>query len=228
MIRNTCIRAVLIFSCFFYFTGCSNQVLLNANKLQKEQTVNLELKSGEKISGTISAIDGNTITILDKNNVTKDIQKQDILTINGPQPFYDSNGYLINEKEIIKNKTNDKFWLFTVSGSTLSAGVSFFLSSMIARSQGENSNAPIITTGTLTGTVIGGFLFSRIGKQKDRTNAINHIRIARASAKLNALDEEKDKKKQLEREIEKLKSERESQEAELEKLRKQIKQKSDN
>jgi len=228
MIRRTCISAVLILFSIIYFSGCGNHVLLKRNQLQKEQTVNIVLKSGEKHSGTISAIEGNTITISDKNGVKKEIAKQNILNVHGPQPYYDSNGYLISEKDIAKNKSNDKFWLFTVSGGALSAGVSFFLSSMIARSQGEDTNAPVITTGTISGTVIGGYLFSRLGKQKDRSNAIEKIRIARAGEKLNNVVEEKNKKEKLEREIEKLKSERENQEAELKELRKKINQNSDN
>ena len=228
MIRKTCISAVLIFSCFFQFTGCGNQVLLKTNKLQKQQTVTMVLKSGEKLSGTISALEGNTITILEKNNISKKIQKQNIRSIKGPQPYYDSNGTLISEPDISKNKTNNKFWLFTVSGSALSAGVSFFLSSMIARSQGEDTNAPIITTGTIAGTVVGGYLFSRLGAQKDRTRAIEKIRIARAGEKLNSVVEEKNKQEKLEHEIENLKSERERQEAEIEELRKKINQNSDN
>ncbi|MBN2410253.1 hypothetical protein JXQ31_01090 [candidate division KSB1 bacterium] len=228
MTRKTYISAVFILSCLFYFAGCGHQVLIKTDQVQKEQSVNIVLKSGEKYSGTVSAIEGNTITILDKNNIKKEIQKQTILNIYGPQPYYDSNGKLISEKEIAQNKTNEKFWLFTVSGGALSAGVSFFLSSMIARSQGEDTNAPIITTGTITGTVIGGYLFSRLGSQKDKNNSIDKIRIARAGQKLNNVIEDKSKKDQLEQEIEKLRIERERQEAELQELRKKINQKSDN
>ncbi len=228
MTRRTYISAVILLFCFVCFAGCGHQALIKTNQLQKEQSVNIVLKSGEKYSGTVSAIEENAITILDKSKTNKEIQKQTISKIYGPQPYYDSNGKLISEKEIAQNKTNEKFWLFTVSGSALSAGVSFFLSSMIARSQGEGTNAPVITTGTITGTVIGGYLFSRLGKQKDRTKTIDKIRIARAGEKLNNVVEDKNKKDQLEQEIEKLRIERERQDAELQELRKKINQKSDN
>lgn len=220
---NISILVVVIF--IFLTSACSKQVLLKDDKLQSNQTVTIQLKTGQKITGLVDSAAEKTITVVDKTSARHEIEKRNIARITGPQPWYDANGSLISEKEIAKAKTNKNFWLYTISGAALSAGASFFTSSMIARASDDESNAPLVTTGTVAGTVVGGFLFSRLGISKDREDAIESIRLVRSSDNLNKLDNEKAKQEKIQQEIDRLKNEREAQDSELEKLRKELEKK---
>jgi len=220
---NIIIFGVVMF--IFLTSACSKQVLLKEDKLQNNQTVTIQLKSGPTISGLVASATEKTITVVDKTSSRHEIEKRNIARITGPQPWYDADGALISEKEIAKVKTNKNFWLYTISGAALSAGASFFTSSMIARASDNESNAPLVTTGTIAGTLVGGFLFSRLGINKDREDAIESIRLVRSSDNLKKLDNEKTKQEKIQQEIDRLKSERETQDFELEKLRKELEKK---
>ncbi len=224
MIKSYRIVSVLIII-IFLSSACSKQALLRDDKLQSNQTITIEMKSGQKIAGIVDSASEKTITVVDKINTHHEIEKRNIAQIKGPQPWYDADGNLISEREINKAKTNKNFWLYTISGGALSAGVSFFASSMIARASDDDSNAPLVTSGTIAGTVAGGFLFSRLGSNKDRQEAIESIRLTRSSENLNNLDNERAKKEKIQQEINRLKSEREAQDSELEKLRQELEKK---
>ncbi len=223
LLRCTAVSALVF---MFLAAGCSNQVALNKNTLQKEQTVSIKLTTGQTVNGLIQSVNEQTVSIFNPESRTStDVQKSQVAEISGPQPYYDAKQALISEKEIEAVKTNKKFWTYTISGGLVSAGASFFLSSMIAKSSSDDIEDPIILSGTAAGTVLGAWLFSRVGSKKDKLDAVDSIRLARAGKSLNGVEEEIEKQKRVQMELEKLKKEREDQEAEIEKLRKKVEEK---
>ena len=211
-------KRIILFCSVLFLGGCSSQIQLSVDELVQNQEVSLDLKSGEKVQGTISKIQDNSITINDNEGQTWRAKKDQITRVEGPEPVFDQFGQIISEQEIANKQTNKNFWKFTLSGSALSLGTSFFLSSMISRSDDDNRD-PIIYTGTTVGTLLGGWMFSKIGHNKDRRVAISEIDTKRAAAA------EHDKREKIQSEIDKLQKEREAQEAELESLRKKASEK---
>ena len=210
-------RIVLICGIIF-LGGCSSQIQLSVDELVQNQEVSMDLKSGEKVHGTISKIQDNSIIINDNKGQTWRAKKDQIAKVEGPEPVFDQFGQIISEEEIASKQKNKNLWMFTLSGGALSLGTSFFLSSMISRSDDDNRD-PIIYTGTAVGTLLGGWMFSRIGHNKDRRVAISEIDTKRAAAA------EHDKREKIQSEIDKLQKERETQEAELKSLRKKASEK---
>ena len=186
-------------------TGCSNQVILDKSTLDQNQTVTVSLRSGNNISGTISKIEDGALIIRDSAGKTWRAKNDAIVGISGPQPVYDNNNQLITENEILLNKNSSNKWIYLASGGVLSMGASFFLSSMISRGFDDDSRDPIIIGGTAAGTVLGAVIFSRIGAKKDRQEAIEMIKIRRGANAEDQIMLEKERKEQIEKEIEELK-----------------------
>ena len=214
------ISAVL--TIFTLFLGCSNQVALQKSNLQPEQVVTAKLTSGEQVTGTIADVTDQSVTIYTQKNVNRKLELSQISELSGPAPVYDASGKIISEKEIARVKTNKRFWTYTLSGGLVSAGASFFLSSMIARSSSDDIDAPVTIAGTAAGTLVGGYLFSRWGKQKDREEAIDNIRLSRGSENLSGIEAEREKQEQLEKQLQRIKEERQQQEDEIKKLKEKI------
>jgi len=206
----------------FVFAGCSsNQSLLRINKIQKKQTVTITLNSGGTVSGEVAKVDNSSITVVDKFNKSVRVRKTNIHLIRGPKPELDLAGKVISEREIAKIQKNNKKYVFAASGGLLSLGVSFFASSMLSRGLEGDSRDPIIYGGTAGGTLVGSFLFYKMGARKDRRDAINAIRI-KTSNTLRDLRKEREHQKKLKKELEQLKKDRERQAKEMEALKKEI------
>ena len=204
-------------------SGCgSNQVLLKVNELEKKQSVNLKLRTGEKVSGEVFSLDAETITIVDDNEKAWRAKKVDITNAVGPIPIYDSNENIVSEKEIAKNMDSSNRMLFAISGGLLSAGASFFTSSMVSRGAGEESQDGVTYGGTAAGTILGSYLFYRAGANKDRQKAVQQVSGSSDDPKIRA---EKIKQAKIQAELEQLSQEREQQEKELLELQEKIKQK---
>ncbi|NOY59892.1 MAG: hypothetical protein GXO75_13330 [Calditrichaeota bacterium] len=206
----------------FVFAGCSsNQSLLRINKIQKKQTVTITLNSGKIVSGEVAKVDGSSITVIDAFNKPVRVRKTNIHLIRGPKPELDMNGKVISEREIARLKKNKKKYVFAASGGLLSLGVSFFASSMLSRGLDGDSRDPIIYGGTAGGTLVGAFLFYKMGAQKDRRDAINAIRIKKNNT-FRDLRKEREHQKKVQEELEQLKKDRERQAREMEQLKKEI------
>ena len=86
---------------FMFFGGCgSNQALLKVSELEKNQSVHLTLKNGQKLSGEIYQVDSQSVTVVDKNNKAWRAQKRDINDARGPLPVYDMDGRIVSERKI--------------------------------------------------------------------------------------------------------------------------------
>ena len=205
----------------FLVSGCgSNQALLKVNDLEKNQSVNLTLKTGEKVAGEIYNLDSQSITVVDNNNKAWRAQKTDIATAYGPIPVYDADGNIVSEKKITQNMKSNNRLLFSVSGGLLCVGASFFASSMISRGGDESNKDAITYSGTAAGTLIGSYFFYKSGAKKDRRAAIQQITGSSDDPKIQA---EKAKQDAIQSEVEKQKQELEQKQKEIEKLQEELK-----
>jgi len=132
----------------------------------------------------------------------------------------------VSDQEIARIKSNENFWLYTLSGGALSLGTSFLISSLVAKANTDDIDSPITFIGTGAGAVVGTFLFARAGLSKDQEQARKEILFRRAEVKLKQ-DLETKSKREIESEIEQLKMDRDLQEKELEKLRDRVQKKGD-
>ena len=202
-------------------SGCgSNQALLKVNDLEKNQTVDLTLKTGEKVAGEIYKIDNHSVTVVDNNNKAWRAKKTDIANAYGPISVYDADGNVVSEKEIAKNMKSSNRLLFAASGGLLCAGASFFASSMISRGGDESNKDAITYSGTAAGTLIGSYLFYKAGANKDRRVAILQITGSSEDPKIRA---EKMKQDKIQSELDKQKQELLEQQKEIEKLQEELK-----
>ena len=215
---------ILVVFLTILMVGCSNQVLLRMDRLQEKQTVEITLNTGERVSGEIAKIDEKTITIVDAQNRAWRAKKSDIHRIVGPRPALDLSGHVISEREIAKRMQKKNRLLYALSGGALSLGASFFVSSLISRGVDGNAQDAVIYGGTAGGTVLGGFLFYRLGAQKDCQEAINELRI-RGGDTLEDLQKQRERRKRIQKELEEARKERERQQREIEELKKKIKEK---
>lgn len=217
------IASLVLGTSLFLLSGCgSTLVRLKVNEIEKKQTVNLKLRSGEQVSGEVVAVDAGSLTILDKNNKAWRAQKGDVVSVIGPVPVYDANENIVSEREIAARMKNSNRMLFAVSGGLLCAGTSFFVSSMAARGAGEESRDAITIGGTSAGTLLGSLLFYRAGAKKDRKVAITAITGSNENPTIRA---ERIKQAKIQAELQRLKEERERQEQEMRELQEKIRQK---
>jgi len=186
------------------FSGCSQQSSLRRSELREGQTVELTLNNGKSVQGDIAKIEDDALVIKDDDDQAWRAKNEAIAAIHGSEPVLDLKGNVIPESEIQARKGSKNTLLFSLSGAGLSLGASFFLSSMISRADEENRD-PIIFGGTAAGTAVGTYLFYRMGKRKDREQAIEEVRLSRGGLGESLIEEERQRKEELEKEIERLK-----------------------
>ncbi len=130
----------------------------------------------------------------------------------------------ITKEEVVAKKTNKNFMLYTVGGSALSFGASFFLGSMVHRSTNSDDRTALWAI-TGAGAVIGTALFAHNGKVRDFNHALEIVKDSRQEGIQENIVKEKQKQDTLAEERKKLADERKRQEAEREELLKQIRAK---
>ena len=219
--RGSGIKLIIILLCCLTVIHCSSQMTLQSNSVVKNQSLTVILKGGQKVTGEVKDIDAQQLVIIDRKGKTWTADRSNITRISGPVSAFDHRGQVISENEITLKKTNHNFWLFTISGGVLSAGCSFFISSMLSRA-GNHNRGSIMTIGTATGTVLGGYAFARLGAAKDRQIAIDKISVMRNTLDVYQKDE-LERIDQIERELQQLKRERQKQQAEIDSLSQKVK-----
>ena len=214
--------AAILLGFWVAFIGCSNRVQLTVDDLLQDQIVQIKTKSGGQVSGTVAKADSHSLVIRDKAGRSSRIQTSEIAEASGPKPILDPAGKLVSEQEIAQKRKNKNVWLYSAGGSLLSMGASFFASSMISRASDKKNDDPIIVAGTATGTAIGAYFFARAGRKKDCQHAITEILSARGSAASSEAASEKQRRENIQKEIDQLRRDREKQNAEIEELKKKI------
>ena len=199
------------------FSGCSKYVLISYENVEKTNSVEISLNSGQKVQGTIFKKEPHQLSLFNNDKEKALISKDNVLSIKRLPPVYDSFGKGISELEIEQVKTNKNKLIYGLGGGALSLVSTFFVGSMLAADSTRDAGA--ILGGTMGGVGIPAtLLFIRAGAVKDRKDAISKINQKRISAKvgqkenddpaksqkLKQLQQEKEKQEELRKEREKL------------------------
>ncbi|MBN1543538.1 hypothetical protein JW992_15460 [candidate division KSB1 bacterium] len=185
--------------------GCAHQSAFRVDEVSEGQSVAVRMTSGDRVEGTVARVETDAVVVTDEAGKNWRARRDAIDSITGPKPVRDSRGRIISEKEIASRRGSKNKWTFAISGGLLSMGSAFFVSSMATRVGDENNRDAIVIGGTAGGTVLGAFLFSRIGARKDRQNAIDVLRAERGSGTRDEILEEREKTESLQQQIEELK-----------------------
>jgi len=220
-------KYVSLFAAVLYLTaGCSRQLAFRADEVLIDQTVSVRLTSGQSVTGEVVAKEPGALVIKDRDGQSWEAQTNAIEKISGPPSVLDAAGAVIPEREIQAHKNGKNALLFSISGGILSLGTSFFLSRMVSRALGDEDRDAVLYSGTATGAAAGALLFSRLGANKDRQQAIQQIRRERAVAQgQRDLNGEVKKRQHVQTELEKLRQERADQDAEIKRLQQKIQDK---
>jgi len=119
---------------------------------------------------------------------------------------YDDFGNGISEEEIRMHLSKKNTTIYGIGGGLLSFGISFFMGSLVGQSLDQGSR--IFAATTVGGTGLGTWLFLHAGRNKDRNEAIQAIRIQRKNREFPVQEKTSPQKSPLELiEIEKQKRE---------------------
>jgi len=136
----------------------------------------------------------------------------------------DEAGKPISKSEVDAVKNHQNLLLFAIGGGALSFGASFFIGSMADRKYGtENNNALWAITGI--GTAAGLAYFAHQGNVRDYNVAVEKVKEKRRKAATTRLTREKQHRRQIEMEKQRLLKERQRQEAEKQKILESLKKK---
>jgi len=142
-------------------------------------------------------------------------------------PLLDAQGDKIDKEEVEAVRGNTNLLVFTVGGTALSFGLSFFTGSLVDRkSKAESNSALWAVTGV--GTVLGAFVFARKGQALDHNQAVASIQDDRSIMLYKKLEASKEQRNKIELESEKLKKDRHLQEEQRKKMLDQLKAKNKN
>lgn len=156
-------------------SGCSQMKQVRYGELEPANTVEVTLKSGTTVQGTLVEAEPHQLVIRQGDRTSRTVPKTDIAAIKRLPPVYDQFGKGISENEIRSVETNKNTLTYSIGGGLLSFGASFFAGSMLANSISESSGTILAAT-TVTGGGLGATLFYLAGRNKDRSEAIDAIR----------------------------------------------------
>jgi len=205
--------------------GCAKRIAISYEQAKPEALVEIKTKSKKTGEGIIRAKKPSFLAMQfnkNSNKLTK-IKRNNIYSITGQKKYaYDSQGKILSEWEIDKNKTNKNVYLYSLGGAGLSFGVSFFLGTLINRGMSDDVDKAetAMWATTAIGTTVGTLLFAKKGAKRDRTIAINQIREQRIKLAKERVEKEKLKQRKIQQELGKIKAERTKQNEEMELLKK--------
>ena len=207
----------------FLFSGCGgSRQMVTYNDVERTNSVEVLLTTGEKVEGTVVSAQPLELVVLTKNRQKVNIPKSSIRRITRKPPVKDDFGKGISEEEIQMTKTNKNAVIYGIGGGALRLPGSFFVGSAISHNQDEG--AATLAGVTLGGTAAGTYLFYKAGQRKDRTDAIEMIRMKRRQKTIKTQKSENEKmtdelKQDLAKEKEKQEKLRKEREELLKKLR---------
>lgn len=222
MMRNL----VIILMILLWMAGCAKKIPVPYDRLQEGNHAYLHLTTGESLNGEIQKKKKQGIIILQAGSQTpRSIARPDIVNVSVKPPVYDEARRIIPESEISRHKESKNKWLFTLGGSALSFGITFFITANALHQTENEDNTSTLWATTAAGTALGGILFGIQGNKLDRRNSIEKIKEGRKIAALKEREKNNTKKQKVKDELDKMKSEREKQNEEINKLLKKINQK---
>ena len=136
----------------------------------------------------------------------------------------DEAGKPITKAEVEAEKNHQNLLLFAIGGGALSFGASFFVGSMVDRQYGETDDTALWAI-TGAGTLAGLIYFAHQGNVRDFNVAVEKVKEKRRQEAAARLAREKQRRRQIELEKQRLLKERQRQEAEKQKIIESLKKK---
>lgn len=181
--------------------GCARMSVVQYPDVQATNYVALELTNGDHVEGTVLKNEPHQITLVNQMKVSSPIPKSRIKTIHRKPPILDDFREGISEEEIRMKKTSKNSMFYTIGGTALSFGTSFFVGSMLANQMDDNGGMVLAGT-TIGGTVIGGLLFNKAGRNMDWQESIARIRKERQEKQIFIKPVEKQNPESLRKQME--------------------------
>jgi len=154
--------------------------------------------------------------------VSSPIPKSRIKSIRRKPPILDDFREGISEEEIQMKKTSKNTLFYTLGGTALSFGTSFFIGSMLANQMDDNGGMALAGT-TIGGTLIGGLFFNKAGRNMDWQESIVKIRKERQEKQIFIKPVEKQNPESLRKEMEEEQEKREMLRKQREELLRKLK-----
>jgi hypothetical protein len=210
-------RIIICVSLFFCATlqiYCSGNSLINLEKPELGESVQIQLKDGKELEGVIISKKDSLIKYVDAaTHSLETLQIGKINTLQHSVRVYDLEGNVISEQQISDAKGAGKTIGYSFAGVALGAAVGFGLGVIIAS---QSDDVPIgysMAAFGVAGGITGGLMGSRI----DRDDAIEKIRQERLAAaheelreqlekEQKLLDEEKKRKEQMMKDLDRQKN----------------------
>lgn len=203
--------------------GCAHWRPVSREDLRPRESVQLTMRSGTRVTGEVMAVDTSQLVVQDEAGRAYRIMADDIRDIKRKDGAYDDSGAPISEREIAAAKNHHQLFLYTLGGTALSFGVSFYLGSMAKRGlQEDQTDNTLTVVTTAVGTALGAICFALKGDGKDRQYAIQQLKAERRRASEAELEAERARKARIEAELEKLRRQQQAQEREIEALQEQL------
>lgn len=218
MVKHWALFAMMV---LFVFTGCSNRQLITYNDVERTNSVEIQMTTGEKVEGTILKAEPLELILLSKDKKKINIPKSTIREITRRKPVYDDFGKGIAEEEIEQVKGSKNAKIYGIGGGMISLAASFFVGSTVSHNM--DNGAAVLAGTTVGGTALGTYFFVKAGQAKDREEAIEFINFKRRQKTVQTQKSNQDATDELMQKIEEEKVEQEKLRKEREALLKKLK-----
>jgi len=222
MSRNTLVVAALGLA--LLGQGCVKRIPLPYEKVERGSRVWVKTVEQRELAGDVVDKKPDRFVLRTFKGDVDTLLIADVVEITARPQEYDEAGRLITEREIDSVKTHRNLVLYSIGGTALSFGASFYLGSFVRRH--VNTGEDVALWGiTGLGTAAGLATFSRAGANRDRLMALEKIKDYRKEQAAKELQRQKSKREQLEEELRRLKEEQRKKQEELERLKKLLEKK---
>lgn len=210
----------------FFIAGCAKKIPVSYQNVNAGNYIYATLTSGETVEGEVKSINDVQIEVSNQNkNTTRTLLSREILRLNEKPPVYDEANQVIPESLIKRHQKGTNKWLFTLGGSALSLGVSFFITANILHQSSHETEGAALWGPTLGGTALGGLCFGIQGNKLDRRNSIETIKEQRKIEAIKTIKQTQKKREGVEQELDTLKKQRQQQNDEINRLLKEVNKK---
>jgi len=211
---------------FLFVAGCAKKVPVSYQNVTEGNYIYATLTSGETVEGEVKSKNDVQLEVIRQNqHATRTLLSRDILRLNEKPPVFDEAKQVIPESLIKQHQKGTNKWLFTLGGSALSLGVSFFITANILHQSSHETEGAALWGPTLGGTALGGLFFGIQGNKLDRRNSIEMIKEQRKIEAIKTIKQTQKKREEVEQELDTLKKQRQQQNDEINRLLKEVNKK---
>ena len=209
-----------------FVAGCARRVPLPVEKIEAGSRIWVRTTDGRAVAGDVLQRQPDRFVLKTRDGRIDTLLVADVGIVKARPQEYDEAGRLIPESQIDSVKSSKNLVLYTIGGTALSFGASFYLGNFLKRHVSSGQDAVMWGT-TGLGTAVGMVAFANAGARRDRLLAVEKIKDYRKKLAEQKLQQEESRKERLRKELERLKKEKAEKEKELERLKKALEQKSE-